>query len=133
MMKENKTAQYNLRLNLSNPYHLKLYEHLNGIKGDMYKSKNDYMISKLYEGIFGAMDGLPDDKMKVMEERMIQRVTTEILRTLLAGMQSDMLQSSMPSLQVGACVSEKTEDSIDEEVTNAALGYFDDWSEEEDE
>ena len=54
--------QHNFRLNLNNPMDLRIHQQLLNINLDAYKSKNNYMVRKLYQGIFGEGDGLEEIK-----------------------------------------------------------------------
>ena len=94
------------------------------------KTKNEYVAAKLYEGVFGNLENLPEQKMKEMEERIVQRVTSELLRTILCG---NVQLTSLRFTKEETELTEDAQDKIDEEVTSAALGYFDDWSDEDDE
>ncbi len=110
--------QHNLRLNLNNPKHLKIHKKLLGFNKEVYKSKNDYIVKMVYEGMFGDNAIMDKDVMEELEERIIQKVTTRLLQTLING----------GGMNVSISTPEKKE-AIDEEVTSAALGYFDDdWS-----
>lgn len=129
-MSEEKTPQFNIRFNLSNPYHKKLFEHLKEFPTDVYKTKNEYVAAKLYEGVFGNLENLPEQKMREMEERIVQRVTSELLKTILSG---NVQLTSLRFAKEETELTEDAQDKIDEEVTSAALGYFDDWSDEDDE
>lgn len=134
-VRENNYPQYNIRLNLNNPYHLRLHEHLKRDKGEMFKSRNEYLVRKLYEGIFGTMEGIPKDDIKELEARLEKKITKELLKTVLGivGNAGGVLVPLAEDTYSDTEVQEETIDKIDEEVANAALGYFDDWSEEDDE
>lgn len=49
-MKE-EVVQYNVRLNLSNPKHLEIFEKLNDLNLDIHKSKNNFIVESLYKNI----------------------------------------------------------------------------------
>ena len=73
-LKENKYPQYNIRLNLGNPYHVRLHQHLKSNKGDIHVSRNEYLVQKLYEGIFGNMEGFPKDGRRSTARRSAQPI-----------------------------------------------------------
>ena len=134
-LKENKYPQYNIRLNLGNPYHVRLHQHLKSNKGDIHVSRNEYLVQKLYEGIFGNMEGFPKDNLKEMEERLEKRITKELLKTILGtvGTKEGIVLPSPAVTDSEEEMKKETTDKFDDEVANAALGYFDDWSDEDDE
>ena len=53
-----------------------------------------------------------------------------MLRTILCG---NVQLTSLRHTKEETELTEDAQDKIDEEVTSAALGYFDDWSDEDDE
>ena len=121
--------QHHFRLNLNNPYHLKLHRELIRINKDVYKSKNEYVIRKLYAGIFGSEDEIvqaekvsPDKYItKQLEDRIVQRVTEKLLEKFMSKPEERVELQDV--LSVG--------EEIDEELADAAIGYFDDWGDED--
>lgn len=122
-------VQYSFRLNLENPLELKLHQQLLNVNMNVYKSKNRYIVKKLLEGIFGEVDDLQkfDNETKneksfaerdilELEEKITKKVTNELLKSVL-----DMV---MENQGVHRTEDEVEDDYIDENIANAALGYF---------
>lgn len=123
-MKKEDMYQHPLRLNLNNPYHLRIHQQLLNVNKSIYKSKNEFIVQKLYDGIFGDEMEITKDALKEMEERITLRVTQNILTSIL-GMQG----MNMDAKKIVADTKETTDGSIEtvsENVLDAALGYFDD-------
>ena len=88
--------QHNFRLNLNNPMDLRIHQQLLNINLDAYKSKNNYMVRKLYQGIFGEGDGLEEikaepgkadtlisrEELEDMEKRITEKVMNKVMKTL---------------------------------------------------
>lgn len=107
--------QHNMRLNLNNPKHLKIHRKLLHFNKEVYKSKNDYIIKMLYEGMFGEDESMDKDFLSEIEERIVQRVTANLLRSLI-GENGIKVPFDSTENKMG----------IDDEVADAAMGYFDD-------
>lgn len=127
--------QHNFRLNLNNPYHLKIHKQLMNVNKDVYKSKNDYMIRVLYDAIFGDAEEISENRLKEMEDRITKRVTQELLKTVLSMGSIRPVTTPISTTPMGAPIEskEETTERINEKVASAALGYFDDWSDTDDE
>ena len=127
--------QHNFRLNLNNPMDLRIHQQLLNINLDAYKSKNNYMVRKLYQGIFGEGDGLEEikaepgkadtlisrEELEDMEKRIREKSVNKVMKTLfdMVGDRGGMLPE--PS----GDDTEEDEELIDESIADAALGYFD--------
>lgn len=134
-MAKDDVMQHIFRLNLENPIELRLHQQLLDVNLDVYKSKNKYIIKKLSAGIFGEADDLEfseknkqqeknsisPEELHAMEQRITQNVLTEVLRTLL-NMVVQPAGKQVLSVEMGRIEGE--EDEIDENIANAALGYF---------
>ena len=133
-MAKEEVYQHNFRLNLNNPQHLQIHRRLLHVNKDIYKSKNDYMIRKLYEGMFGE-EGMKEKTSKELENRIVKNVLQELLKVILpmVNMQPTTMFGGITSMDVNVKNKEETTDKINEQVASAALGYFDDWSELDDE
>ena len=127
--------QHNFRLNLNNPMDLRIHQQLLNINLDVYKSKNNYMIKKLYQGIFGEGDGLEEikeepgktgilisrEELEDMEKRITEKVMNKVMKTLFDMVCDRGVKLPEPS---GDDTEEDVE-LIDESIADAALGYFD--------
>lgn len=111
--------QHNFRLNLNDPKQLKIHKKLLTFNKEVYKSKNDYIVKMMYEGIFGDENVLDEDLIGEMEERIVQKVTAQLIKTLLDGSGGKEFSGS-----------EEKNPEVDNEVASVALGYFDDEDEE---
>ena len=126
-------CQHNFRLNLNNPQHLRIHKQLKRINKDIYKSKNDYMIRKLYEGMFGDVEETSEERFREMEERITRNVTQKLLSVILASgaiRPADVLAGERYRSETQE---QKEMEEMNEEVASVALGYFDDWSDTDDE
>ena len=86
--------QHNFRLNLNNPMDLRIHQQLLNINLDAYKSKNNYMVRKLYQGIFGEGDGLEEiktetgkadtlisrEELEDMEKRITEKIMNKVMK-----------------------------------------------------
>lgn len=134
-MAKEEVYQHNFRLNLTNPQHLKIHKQLMKINKDIYKSKNEYLVRKLYEGMFGDMEEVTEERLCEMEARITKNVMQQLLSFILTN-------GTIKSADTSADVMNKSEatkkkepemEDINEEVASVALGYFDDWSDTDDE
>ena len=127
--------QHNFRLNLNNPMDLRIHQQLLNINLDAYKSKNNYMVKMLYQGIFGEGDGLEEikeesgkadtlisrEELEDMEKRITEKVMNKVMKTLF-----DMVCDRGVKLpETSGDDTEEDEELIDESIADAALGYFD--------
>lgn len=127
--------QHNFRLNLDHPMDLRIHQQLLNINMDVYKSKNNYMVRKLYQGIFGEGDGLEEikkeagkadtsinkEELEDMEKRITEKVMNKVMKTLF-----DMVcDRGVKSLEPSCGDTEEDAELIDESIADAALGYFD--------
>ena len=96
---------------------------------DIYKSKNNFMIKKLYAGLFGdeehslddnEMKGVSQEEIREMENRIMQNVMNEVLKVLL-GLVVGNSQNISNTVQQNKSDLHK---NIDEDVASAAIGYF---------
>lgn len=124
-------VQYNLRLNLNNPYDLQLHQAILNASLDIYKSKNNYLKKVAYRGIFGNRDTtenvLPNGDavtkrdIELLEEKMKMWVENQVLKETLSVICTAF--SGKMSLAINNTDAEITEE-LDEAVADAALGYF---------
>ena len=127
--------QHNFRLNLNNPMDLRIHQQLLNINLDAYKSKNNYMVRKLYQGIFGEGDGLEEiktepgkadtlisrEELEDMEKRITEKIMNKVMKTLFDMVCDRGVKLPEPS----GDATEEAEELIDESIADAALGYFD--------
>ena len=127
--------QHNFRLNLNNPMDLRIHQQLLNINLDAYKSKNNYMVKMLYQGIFGEGDGLEEikeepgktgilisrEELEDMEKRITEKVMNKVMKTLFDMVCDRGIKLPEPS----GDDTEEDEELIDESIADAALGYFD--------
>ena len=127
--------QHNFRLNLNNPMDLRIHQQLLNINLDAYKSKNNYMVRKLYQGIFGEGDGLEEiktepgkadtlismEELEDMEKRITEKIMNKVMKTLFDMACDRGVKLPEPSSDD----TEEDEELIDESIADAALGYFD--------
>ena len=127
--------QHNFRLKLTNPQHLKIHKQLMRINKDIYKSKNDYMIRKLYEGMFGDAEETSEERFREMEERITKNVMQQLLSAIFANGTIRLTDISASAVKKSEAVKKKEleTEEINGEVASVALGYFDDWSDTDDE
>ena len=128
-------CQHNFRLNLNNPMDLRIHQQLLNINLDAYKSKNNYMVRKLYQGIFGEGDGLAEiktepgkadtlisrEELEDMEKRITEKIMNKVMKTLFDMVCDRGVKLPEPS----GDDTEEDEELIDESIADAALGYFD--------
>ena len=127
--------QHNFRLNLNNPMDLRIHQQLLNINLDAYKSKNNYMIRKLYQGIFGEGDGLEEIKTETGKadtlisreelEDMEKRITEEIMNKVMETLFDMVCDRGVKLPEPSSDDTEEDEELIDESIADAALGYFD--------
>ena len=127
--------QHNFRLNLNNPMDLRIHKQLLNINLDVYKSKNNYMVRKLYQGIFGGGDGLEEIRVEAgkapemisrgeledMEKRITENVMNKVMKVLFDMVCDRAVKLPEPSSDETG----EDEEQIDESIADAALGYFD--------
>ena len=127
--------QHNFRLNLNNPMDLRIHQQLLNINLDAYKSKNNYMVRKLYQGIFGEGDGLEEiktetgkvdtlirrEELEDMEKRITEKIMNKVMKILFDMVCDRGVKLPEPSSDD----TEEDEELIDESIADAALGYFD--------
>ena len=127
--------QHNFRLNLNNPMDLRIHQQLLNINLDAYKSKNNYMVRKLYQGIFGEGDGLEEiktetgkadtlisrEELEDMEKRITEKIMNKVMKTLFDMVCDRGVKLPEPS----GDDTEEAVELIDESIADAALGYFD--------
>ena len=128
-MAKEEIEQHNIRLNLENPIEKKLHQKLIDVDLNVYKSKNRYLVQKLIRGVFGEIDELSKyeekfleqrkDELQLIEERITQKVINEVLKTVLSMVAQGGIESTA---QTG--VKESVETELDEDIVNAAMGYF---------
>ena len=128
-------VQYNFRLNLNNPYDLKLHQALMNANMDIYKSKNNYLRKVVYRGIFGNMDGIEDETeivdfnqfvLKKELEEVERRIRDSILREMFGWVFSSVPMNK-PTFNVVSSEepgNSSEMDEVDNAVTEAAIGYF---------
>ena len=127
--------QHNFRLNLNNPMDLRIHQQLLNINLDAYKSKNNYMVKMLYQGICGEGDGLEEikeeprktdmlisrEELEDMEKRITEKIMNKVMKTLFDMVCDRGVKLPEPS----GDDTEEDEELIDESIADAALGYFD--------
>ncbi len=131
-MAKDDIVQHNIRLNLNNPYDLKLHQAIMNANMDIYKSKNNYLRKVVYRGIFGDADGIEDEteivdfnqfvSKKELEEAE-RRVRDSILREMFGWVFSSV-PINRPSFAVGAPTESEESSEVDDAVAEAAIGYF---------
>lgn len=133
--------QHNFRLNLNNPIDLKIHQKLMNINMDIYKSKNNYMVKKIHDGIFGKDDENEDqtynsmlanyvtkEDLEELEQRLTDRIMKELLSTILSSMavrsyvQSGIAFAQTEMQQTGQ--QEESDEIIDQSVAEVACDYF---------
>lgn len=123
-MKKEDVYQHPLRLSLNNPEHLKLHKQLLNVNKDIYKSKNDFMVRKLYEGVFGDEKELTGKTLKELEDKITVRVVKELLQTIFSVIGTGMDTNKM-EVPTRAYDSRGT-DIVSDSMASVALDYFDD-------
>ena len=128
-MAKEEIAQHNIRLNLENPIERKLHQKLIDVDLNVYKSKNRYIVQKLIRGVFGEIDELSGyeekffeqrkDELQLIEERIAQKVISEVLKTVLSMVAHGGIDNTVQMEE-----KESAEMELDEDIVNAAMGYF---------
>ena len=128
-MAKEEIAQHNIRLNLENPIERKLHQKLIDVDLNVYKSKNRYIVQKLIRGVFGEIDELSGyeekffeqrkDELQLIEERITQKVISEVLKTVLSMVAHGGIDNTVQMEE-----KESAEMELDEDIVNAAMGYF---------
>lgn len=131
-MAKDDIVQHNIRLNLNNPYDLKLHQAIMNANMDIYKSKNNYLRKVVYRGIFGDADGIEDEteivdfnqfvSKKELEEAE-RRVRDSILREMFGWVFSSV-PMNRPSFAVDTPTEPEESSEVDDAVAEAAIGYF---------
>lgn len=92
-MKE-EVVQYNVRLNLSNPKHLEIFEKLNDLNLDIHKSKNNFIVESLYKNILSykgegisnsdkAIEYATKADLEALERRITEIFMKEVISVML--------------------------------------------------
>lgn len=131
-MAKDDIVQHNIRLNLNNPYDLKLHQAIMNANMDIYKSKNNYLRKVVYRGIFGDTDGIEEEteivdfnqfvSKKELEEAE-RRVRDSILREMFGWVFSSV-PMNRPSFAVDTPTELEESSEVDDAVAEAAIGYF---------
>lgn len=131
-MAKDDIVQHNIRLNLNNPYDLKLHQAIMNANMDIYKSKNNYLRKVVYRGIFGDTDGIEEEteivdfnqfvSKKELEE-VERRVRDSILREMFGWVFSSV-PMNRPSFAVDIPTEPEESSEVDDAVAEAAIGYF---------
>lgn len=131
-MAKDDIVQHNIRLNLNNPYDLKLHQAIMNANMDIYKSKNNYLRKVVYRGIFGDTDGIEEEteivdfnqfvSKKELEE-VERRVRDSILREMFGWVFSSV-PMNRPSFGVDIPTEPEESSEVDDAVAEAAIGYF---------
>lgn len=125
-------VQHSFRLNLNNPRDLKLHQAIMSASMEIYKSKNNYIRKAAYRGIFGESESLESEDeivdlsqlaTKKELENAEKRIKDSIMQEMF-GMMLTSMASRTPLVGNVPNVEESEEDTIDEAVADAALGYF---------
>lgn len=131
-MAKDEIVQYNIRLNLNNPNHLRLHQAILNANMEIYKSKNNYLRKVAYRGIFGESESLDEDNdivdlsqlvtKKELEEQ-VKKIKDSVMQEML-GMMFSFMANKTPMISAMPKVEEQEKDTIDDAVADAALGYF---------
>ena len=131
-MAKDEIVQYNIRLNLNNPNHLRLHQAILNANMEIYKSKNNYLRKVAYRGIFGESESLDEENdivdlsqlvtKKELEEQ-VKKIKESVMREMI-GMMLSFMAGKTPMISEIPRVEEPEEDTIDDAVADAALGYF---------
>lgn len=130
-MAKDDIVQYNLRLNLNNPYDLKLHQAIMNANLKIYKSKNNYLRKAMYRGIFGETEendtknDIIDFRQFVSKKELLQ-VETRVKETVIEEVVKLLFSTVANKTVVPAVQQSETskEEDIDSAVTDIALGYF---------
>ncbi len=131
MAKED-VVQHNIRLNLSNPYDLKLHQAILNANMDIYKSKNNYLRKIAYRGVFGDTEGLEAEtdivdfndfvsrkELEELEKRVRASVIQEVFGLLFSSVTTRaVVPATVQNVQA------TSEIEVDDAVADAAMGYF---------
>ena len=131
-MAKDEVVQYNIRLNLNNPSHLKLHQAILNANMEIYKSKNNYLRKVAYRGIFGEPEGLDEEDdivdlsqlvtKKELEEQ-VKKIKESVMQEMF-GMMFSSMAGRVPVISATPRVEEPEDDIVDDAVADAALGYF---------
>ena len=131
-MAKDEIVQYNIRLNLNNPNHLRLHHAILNANMEIYKSKNNYLRKVAYRGIFGESESLDEENdivdlgqlvtKKELEEQ-VKKIKESVMREMI-GMMLSFMAGKTPMISTIPRVEEPEEDTVDDAVADAALGYF---------
>ena len=131
-MAKDEIVQYNIRLNLNNPNHLRLHQAILNANMEIYKSKNNYLRKVAYRGIFGECENLDEENdivdlsqlvtKKELEEQ-VKKIKESVMQEML-GMMFSFMAGKTPMISAIPRVEEPEEDTVDDAVADAALGYF---------
>ncbi len=131
-MAKDDIVQHNIRLNLNNPYDLKLHQAIMNANMDIYKSKNNYLRKVAYRGIFGDTDGFEEETeivdfnqfvLKKELNELERRVRDSILREMFGWVFSSV-PMNRPSFAVDTPTESEESSEVDDAVAEAAIGYF---------
>ncbi len=131
-MAKDEVVQYNIRLNLNNPSHLRLHQAILNANMEIYKSKNNYLRKVAYRGIFGESEGLDEEDDIVDLSQLVtkkelenaeKRIKDSIMQEML-GMMFSSMAGRTPMISAMPRGEEPEEDTVDDAVADAALGYF---------
>ena len=98
-MAKDEVVQYNFRLNLNNPSHLRLHQAILNANMEIYKSKNNYLRKVAYRGNFGESEGLDEEDDIVDLSQLVtkkefenaeKRIKDSIIQEMLGMMFSSM-------------------------------------------
>jgi len=131
-MAKDEIVQYNIRLNLNNPNHLRLHQAILNANMEIYKSKNNYLRKVAYRGIFGESESLDEENdivdlsqlvtKKELEEQ-VKKIKESVMREMI-GMMLSFMAGKTPMISTIPRGEEPEEDTVDDAVADAALGYF---------
>ena len=125
-------VQHSFRLNLNNPRDLKLHQAIMSASMEIYKSKNNYLRKVAYRGIFGEPEGLDEEDDIVDLSQLVtkkelenaeKRIKDSIMQEMF-GMMFSSMAGRAPMISAIPRVEEPEEDTVDDAVADAALGYF---------
>ena len=131
-MAKDEVVQYNIRLNLNNPSHLRLHQAILNANMEIYKSKNNYLRKVAYRGIFGESEGLDEEENIVDLSQMVtkkeldeqvKKIKESVMQEMF-GMMFSTMAGRAPMICAMPKVEEPEEDAVDDAVADAALGYF---------
>lgn len=139
-MAANDIVQYNLRLNLNNPIHLKIHQRLLNVNTDIYKSKNKYLVKTLYRGLFGENENFDEIKelepinlkdivqkkeLPEIERRIEGKIMEEMIKLLYSSISHESnIPMQLPERKEKKNDSMQELEGIDESLAEIACGYF---------